>query len=208
MQTKLLLFDFDGTIADSFPLLKEVVNGLADKHHYKKVTDAEIEILKSKGAKEIIKALGMTWWRMPFIARDLKKETNKIITKVPLISGIKEVLIELKKRNYKIVILTSNAANNVRDFLKHNNMEENIDDIFGDVGLFNKAVIIKKAINKSGFALKDCWYIGDEIRDTEAAKKVGIKIISVTWGFNSKQKLLSLKPDAMIDSPKELVHLL
>ena len=54
----------------------------------------------------------------------------------------------------------------------------------------------------------DIVYIGDEVRDVEAAKAMGVKIVSVTWGFQSKQILERGEPDYIAEKPKELEKIL
>lgn len=51
-------------------------------------------------------------------------------------------------------------------------------------------------------------YVGDETRDVEAAKKVGVKVIAVTWGINSEKILRKQNPDYLIVKPKELIEVL
>jgi phosphoglycolate phosphatase len=204
MQKKLILFDFDGTIADSFPMYKDIINDLSQKYKYKKLSDSDIEILRSKGPKEIAKIVGISWWKIPFLARDFKKEANKIIKDIPIFKGMKEVLKKLKQDGFRVGILTSNSNKNVEDFLAHNGIKEYIDLIVGDVGLFSKAKKIEKAIKNEQFDKKDIFYIGDEVRDIESAKKVGIQIISVTWGFNTAKKLKETNPDFLANTPNEL----
>jgi phosphoglycolate phosphatase len=208
MQSKLLLFDFDGTIADSFPKYKDIINQLSKKYKYKRLSDSDIELLRSKGPKEITKIVGISWWKIPFLARDFKKEANKIIKDISMFKGMKEVLKKLKQKGYRVGILTSNSNKNVEDFLAHNKIEEYIDLIVGDVGLFSKAKKIEKAIIKEQFDKKDVFYIGDEVRDIESAKKVGIQVISVTWGFNTAKKLKETNPNFLANTPNELSTIL
>lgn len=208
MQNKLILFDFDGTIADSLPLVKDIINHLAKKHSFKQMSDSDIEILRNKGPKEIKEIVGISWWRLPFIGRDFKKEANKIIKDIPVVPGIKNVLQTLKEKNCIVGILTSNSKKNVEEFLVHHKIEHYIDLIIGDVGMFGKAKKIEKTIKNQKVNKTDVYYIGDEIRDISAARSVGIKIISVSWGFNSAEKLKSLEPDFFVKKPNEIISAL
>ena len=53
-------------------------------------------------------------------------------------------------------------------------------------------------------SMDEIIYVGDEMRDIEASKKVGIPVIAVSWGLNKREALESFKPDQMAHSPKDL----
>jgi phosphoglycolate phosphatase-like HAD superfamily hydrolase len=63
-------------------------------------------------------------------------------------------------------------------------------------------------LRKESLNPEEVVYVGDETRDIEAAKKSQIKVIAVTWGFNSKQVLAAQNPDFLIDRPEELIKVI
>ena len=52
------------------------------------------------------------------------------------------------------------------------------------------------------------FYVCDEVRDIEAARKSGIKSIAVTWGYNTKGALIKENPDFLVNSPDELRNII
>ena len=96
----------------------------------------------------------------------------------------------------------------MQQFLTHNGINQYIDEIFGDVGLFGKAASITKALKKINIPKAESIYIGDEVRDIEASKKVGIKVVAVDWGFNTKNRLKKANPDYLISKPQEIMKLI
>ena len=62
--------------------------------------------------------------------------------------------------------------------------------------------MVKQALHPS-----NVLYVGDEVRDIEAAKKAGIRIAAVTWGYNSKKALEAYKPDYLVTKPEELLQI-
>jgi len=70
----------------------------------------------------------------------------------------------------------------------------------------DKAII--ELLDQQGLKPHDTIYIGDEMGDIEACRKVGLKIISVCWGFNTKASLERENPDYLVDSPENLSKLL
>ena len=122
------------------------------------------------------------------------------------IHGIDEALAGLKDRNYKMGILTSNSHVNVCRFLQKNELEV-FEYVFSGVSIFGKTRVIKNLLRKAKVSPDEAVYVGDETRDIEAAKSAGIRVVSVSWGFNSREILLSQKPDYLLDHPTELGNL-
>jgi len=56
---------------------------------------------------------------------------------------------------------------------------------------------LKKVLKLSGIDKRDAIYLGDELRDIQASKKVGLSCGSVTWGVNDADALAELEPDEM-----------
>ncbi len=75
-------------------------------------------------------------------------------------------------------------------------------------GLFGKRRTLNKVIKQHNLKKDDILYVGDEVRDIEASRGVGIAVASVTWGYNSRKVLQAYGPDYLIDQPQELLHIL
>lgn len=203
---KVVLFDFDGTLADSFNGFLDITQKMIDKYKLKKISEFEIENLRDEDAKTIIKKLKVPFYKIPFIAKDMKRMQSEQISNLKLFVGINEVLKKLKNKGYKLGILTSNGKENVEKFLKQNQIDL-FDYIYCDSDLFGKDKLIKKFLKKEKLDKNEVVYVGDEIRDIQACKKVGIKIISVSWGFNSKKGLGKNHPNFLINKPEEILKI-
>lgn len=201
---KTIIFDFDGTIADSFIVIKNILLNLSDDFGYKKPTEKEINLLRLKHPKEIIKMLGIPYYKIPFLVHRLNTEIQQKISEIKPIAGIKEALLALKSEKYTLGILSSANQKNVTTFLKNNDIEV-FSFIQTGIGIFGKAPVLNQVLRKQKINKSDAIYVGDEIRDIEAAKKVGIKIIAVAWGFNEEKGLITFHPDALIDEPNKLL---
>jgi phosphoglycolate phosphatase len=201
---KILVFDFDGTIADSFPEFTKIVNKLAEKYSFKKVTNEDIPRLRDYDTLRLLQELKIPLWKVPFITKDGRSELQKIIERVQPITGIKEQLKKLHKTGCILGILTSNSERNVIKFLEKNDMQV-FDFIYTGSSLFGKDKIIKSMLREKRFEPGDVLYVGDETRDIESAKKAKIKVVAVTWGFTSRKGLEKYKPDFLIDQPEELL---
>lgn len=199
-----IIFDFDGTIADSFKVVSKIVVDLSTEFKYKKPRDEDLTLIRTQHSKEIIKMLGIPPYKIPFILLKAKSEMHKRILDIQPFDGIEKMLSELTSMNYRLGIVTSNSEKNVVTFLEKNNLMF-FDFIQAESSLFGKARVLKHTFEKQKIDKNEAIYVGDEIRDIEAAHKVGIKIISVSWGFNDKEGLQKFNPDVLIDKPKELL---
>lgn len=203
MQKKILIFDFDGTIADSLQLFVEIFNKLASKYNYEPASKDQVENLRGKSAREVISSLKIPKYKLPIIFIDGRREFTRSIGELEIFPGMRKLFLLLKK-SYQLGIVTSNSVENVEGFLEKNNIAI-FDFIYSDKNLFGKGKVLKGLIKKYNFISEDLIYIGDEVRDIEAAKESNIKIISVSWGFNTREVLLKNKPDAVVDNIEQLV---
>lgn len=201
---KVIIFDFDGTIADSFPIVVDVINEFAEQKGLEKFSEQRIAELRDLTASQIFSSLNISKIEMLFFVKKFKKKVNEKISSIKTIKDITLNIHELKKEGNKLGIVTSNSTKNVKEFLKNNNADI-FDFIYSDAGVFGKDKILKRLLGKCDIKTEDVLYIGDEVRDIEAAKKAGIKIVAVSWGYNSRKILIENNPDYIIDSPNELV---
>jgi len=206
IKNSILIFDFDGTIADTFQNILNISNRLASEFKFKRIEPHEKEEMKDKTSKEVTKLLEVPLMKIPAIVAKAKKELHKEMNDVKPTEGFEETLIELKKWCKSIGILTSNSSENVLKFLESHNLDI-FDFITTTSKIWSKNTGLKKLMKKHEFDSKDVLYVGDETRDIEAAKKVGIKVIAVSWGYNSSKALAKHKPDYLIHNPKELLGL-
>ncbi|WP_051309727.1 HAD-IA family hydrolase [Desulfogranum japonicum] len=203
----MIIFDFDGTIADSFSYFLTIINKLAKEFNFKQINQDEIHACRNKSAREVIRDLHVPIFKIPRILSKAQREFNGLMHKIQVIPGLKTALIELKKENIQLGIITSNSLKNVTFFLKENNLDV-FDFLYTSSGLWGKARRLQKVIDKHHLKKDEVIYIGDETRDIEASRQVGVKIISVTWGYNTVQALDCFAPDYLVNTPQELVSIL
>lgn len=208
MTKKVIMFDFDGTIADTLDAIVSITNRLAVEFGYKQTTQEELAQIQNLNSKEIIKQSGISIFKLPFLLRKVKAELNKEIQRVRPISGIKEALIELKNQGNRLGILTSNSSANVVAFLEKNELEDLFDFIYSGKTLFGKSKVMNNLLKQENIDPKTAIYVGDETRDIEAARKSHIKAIAVSWGFNSAEVLAKHNPDFLIHQPNQLIEVI
>lgn len=203
-----IIFDFDGTVADTLDLGVKISNQLAGKFRYKQIANKEeLNFYQNLSTQQALKAIGISLVKLPFVAASFRKELSKEIDQLKPIEGISEVISSLSS-NFKLGIVTSNSKHNTIRFLENHNLKQHIQYYSTGIRLFKKFKTINELIIANNIKKENVLLIGDETRDIEAAKKCGLPIVSVGWGFHSKKILSSYNPDYLIESPHELLSLL
>jgi HAD superfamily hydrolase (TIGR01549 family) len=200
---KISAFDFDGTIANTIPITISIIKRFASSDYQKDLDDALIRKLRDKPIPEIFRALNVPIVKLPFIARKIRNEINKEIEHLKPIRGMRNVLAKLKEQGQILGIVSSNSRESIQKFLLENDMAM-FDFVYTNSKVFGKSGSLKKLFREYDCRPEEVVYFGDEIRDIEAAREIGIKIVSVTWGVNSREKLVAYKPDYSVDSPSEI----
>lgn len=206
MSLRTLIFDFDGTIADTFTPVISILNGLADEFGYRRAAPEELAELTRLELRELARRMGLAWHKLPLLAVRVRKEMMHSMPNVRPCPGIEPVLSELRARGLGVGILTSNNRENVEAFLAHN-PGLTFDFISAGSGLFSKQKRLSRLLARRGLALEHTCYVGDETRDIEAAQALGMRVIAVGWGFSAPQLLAAKRPDHLVMNPAELLSL-
>jgi len=208
MSPKTLIFDFDGTLADTLDAALKIYNDLAPKFHCRTVNLKDKEEFRNKRPQELFKIFGIAWFKLPFLLFKIQKKLHRQIETIKPIEDIVKTLKSLKTLGFNLGILTSNSRENVTAFLIKNDLANLFDFIHSDRNFFGKHKAMQHCLKNKNLSTDSVIYIGDETRDIEAAKKAGLRIIAVSWGFNSREALIKAEPDGMIDKPKDLLETL
>jgi phosphoglycolate phosphatase len=205
-ENSILIFDFDGTIADTFSYYLSCINILADKFEFKKIPPEDVASYRNMGSHEILQSLHIPSIRVPLIVWEARKLLKKGIHQIMPVQGMKKALVALQSLDISMGIITSNSVKNVATFLKLNEIAV-FDFTFSSLRLWEKSRTLKKILDLKNLNPNRVYFIGDETRDIEAAHKAGVKSVAVTWGYNSESALGQLNPDYVISDPKMLVGL-
>ncbi len=205
---KLVIFDFDGTIADTMDLGLDIANLLAIKYGYRTVTREELVYYRNLSTRDALKSVGIGFLKLPFIARDFREELNKRIDLLKPIDGMAEVITQIHRKKCVIGILTSNSTKNVISFLNRNSLQNIFHFIKPQKNLFSKSKMLKTIVQNYQFETNEVLYVGDETRDIKAARECNIPVASVCWGLNTRTALKQHDPDYLIESPSMLLDLI
>lgn len=207
MKKKLIIFDFDGTIADTLPHIIDLYNTFGSAYGFKKINKSELERLKGKTIQELMREFNVSLFRLPFLIGKVQRELYTRMDMVKLFPKIKKVIETLKKPGVTLGVVSSNSKANIEKFFKKNKIFS-FNFIHSEKNIFGKDKVLINIIKKYSIPKEEIVYIGDEVRDIEACRKIGIDCISVTWGFNKKELLKKENPTRIADSPEGLLSLL
>lgn len=203
---KAILFDFDGTIADTVDAGIAAFNALARERGFVEITPENASELRMKSPRGAMKALAVPLLRVPLVLRTLRSGVQLALPGLQPVAGMRAAILALRDRGYQLGIVTSNSEENVRAFLANNQLEV-FDFIQAGTGLFNKARKIKRLAAREGLKKDETVFVGDEIRDITAARRNGMAAVAVTWGINSREGLVAAGADYIVDTAEELVSL-
>jgi len=208
MRYHALIFDFDGTIADTMDEGLKIYNQMADKHGLRPIDDDEIHHLRHMKLNDVLDHLGIPRLLVPKLFFRGTQMLKSRISSLPLIEGMADVLPSLRNQTEHLGILTSNSVDNAQLFLKSHGIDHLFSFISSTSKLTGKAKYLRAIQRKYDLNAGEMIYIGDEIRDIKAAKKSGVPVASVGWGFNSPEALAKSEPDYLFHNPSELIKLL
>ena len=206
MPLKCIIFDFDGTLADSFATTLGILNSLAGEFGYRPAAPEEVQELRRLPYREIGQRLGVSMHKLPWIAARVRRELAQSMTGIRPFEGLPEVLDQLRGSGLSLGIMTSNSRRNVERFLAANQLDS-FEFISTSTNVWGKRRALRRLLRRRGLAVEETVYVGDETRDIEATKALRMKVIAVSWGYTLAEQLSSEDPDHLIDHPAQLLDL-
>lgn len=199
MKYRLVIFDFDGTLADSFPFFIRVFNQLAAQHGFKGIEPELAPTLRHYNARQMMERVGMPAWKLPFVAKSFIALMRQNTASIPLFEQIDDTLLHLVNQGVTLAIVSSNAYDNVSRILGPANLK-----LFSHfecgMSIFGKPARIRKVFKKTGIPGHAAIYIGDQVSDLEAARKVNIAFGAVSWGYGALESLREYSPEEEFES--------
>jgi phosphoglycolate phosphatase len=203
MRYALAILDLDGTLADSLPWFRRHVNDVADRYRFRRVEEQDIPALRRAGPREILERLAVPLWKVPRIARHMRRLKSAHLDEIPLFPGAASMLQALKAGGLRLALVSSDAEDNARRQLGPE-IAALIADFACGASLFGKAAKFRRVVRRAGVAPSRAIAIGDEVRDIEAARAAGIASGGVTWGYAAPETLRDLKPDLLFERMEEI----
>jgi phosphoglycolate phosphatase len=203
----LILFDFDGVLADTLVDMiqfgQEVCYEFGVKHL---VTPDDLNFLEVMSLAEYGRQLEVPEDLVDeFVSRCLTRFANKPHPP-KIFAGMMQVLMQLSAR-HAIGIITGNSTPTVKNFLAENNIGQCISAIFAVDQPGSKSEKISLARSQFAKDGESVFMVGDSMSDIRAAKEVSAKSIAVSWGHQSLGRLVNAGPDYVAHSPEEIIRI-
>ena len=206
MNYRMLLFDFDGTLADSFPWFTRVLNDVADRYRFNRIEPHEVELLRSYSGRQVMKHLDASPWKIPFIAAHMRRLKARDIDEVALFPGVPDMLRRLSDAGFTLGIVSSNALANVLHVLGPETAGL-VHHFECGASIFGKRTRFQKLLRATGIPPAEALSIGDEIRDAEASRAAGIPFGAVSWGYTTPAALARQQPAVLFTSVDQIAAL-
>lgn len=201
MQVKyrLAIFDFDGTLADSFPFFIQVFNQLARQHGFRGIDPQLASAFRHYNPRQLMQQVGMPAWKLPFVARSFTSLMKQNAAGIRLFEGVDNLLSDLADKGMTLAIVSSNSYENINEILGPANMKL-VSQFECGMSIFGKPVRIQKVLKRTGIPRGETIYIGDQVTDLEAARKEKIAFGAVSWGYGSIESLREYSPEEEFDT--------
>jgi phosphoglycolate phosphatase-like HAD superfamily hydrolase len=200
-----IIFDFDGTIADSFDY---VADFMATERGIPELSTSQRHDLRSLSMIGMARRLGFHWWQLPMLFFKGRRQMSQSIKKLNSFRGMPELIRKLNAEGHELFVLSNNSVRNVRTFLHKHKIHEYFLQIYGSVGFLGKGSALRQLLKEQNLEVEHAVYVGDELRDVEAAQSIGLRAVAVSWGFASRQNLVDAKPTGLADNVDELMRIL
>lgn len=199
-----LIFDFDGTVANSIEKIRDLINELAPRYGFAQISPEKFAAMRDLPLTRAVRVTHLPFYKLGSAIAVILSEYRKIIPDLEPCAGIVPVLNEINGMGVSLALMSSNRTDNLEAWLKHNNIGC-FDWVEGTGGILKKHDNILSQIRKHRMDADKVLYVGDEARDIKAARKSKVRIVSVAWGLHSAGHLQSLKPDFLVHEPQELI---
>ncbi|GJD63574.1 Phosphoglycolate phosphatase [Methylobacterium frigidaeris] len=198
---RLVILDFDGTLADTFPWFSRVLPGVADRYGFRRPAAHEVESLRALEARAVLRHLGVPGWKLPLIARHMRGLAARDAADLALFPGIPALLARLRAGGLDLALVSSNREDVVRRVLGPESAGL-IDRYACGAALFGKARRFRAVMRASGVSPTQVLCLGDELRDHDAATRAGLAFGAVAWGYTRAEALAAAGPAHLFPTPE------
>ena len=202
MPYPLVIFDLDGTLADSLPWFRRNVNDVADRFGFRRIADDDVESLRHAGSREILRRLEVPLWKLPRIARHIRRMKAAHLDGIPLFPGTAAMLQRLSGTGITLALVSSDNETNARRQLGEAAALFSHFDC--GASLFGKSAKFRRVVKRAGLTPAQAISIGDEVRDIEAARAAGIACGAVMWGYAAPNALRALGPEMVFERMEDI----
>ncbi|MFD5268550.1 HAD-IA family hydrolase [Streptomyces sp. NPDC058335] len=204
---RVVVFDLDGVIVDSFPVMREAftiayaeVVGDGEEAPFD-----EYERHLGRYFPDIMRIMGLPLeMEEPFV-----RESYRLAHRVTVFDGVRELLHTLDERGFRLAVATGKSGDRARHLLDQLGLLPLFAHVIGsdEVARAKPAPdIVLHALDLLGAAPHEAMMIGDAVTDIESARGADVMAVAALWGESDPHELLATGPDAVLDKPADLLE--
>ncbi len=213
---KIVIFDLDGTLVNSIADLADAVNYALGELGYPQHELASFNMMIGHGVKNLLlKALPSSVDKDTEVQRVLPLffdyYNNNIVSKTTWYEGIPELLETLSQKGYKLAVASNKFHAGTTQIVKTLFSTTEFAAVYGQregVAIKPDPQIIFDILNDCQLSAADAIYVGDSGVDMKTAIAASVTSVGVTWGFRSREELMSDGANHVVDTAFELATLI
>lgn len=209
MKYKTLIFDFDGTLADTRESILQTMKFVAHSYNIQTVDEKLIESLIGLPLKTTFETVFLLDESVIHDATLLYREhyDEIVIETVSLFEGVKDTLIDFHDKGINLTVASSKGKKSLIKILQKQSIYDIFSFIGGEEDAENKKPapdIVNLIMDKFNYHPNECLVVGDTIFDIEMGQRANVDTCGVTYGNNRREQLEIQKPTYIIDSFRNL----
>ncbi|MCC8626106.1 HAD hydrolase-like protein [Xanthomonas vesicatoria] len=201
----LIIFDFDGTLADSFGFFLSTQRALATRHGFRAAQAHEVDAARKLTTRELLKQSGLPAWKVPLVAADFVR-LMRGAPPAALFPGIAQTVSTLHAGGTRLAVVSSNAVDNVQRALGED-LSAKFAVIEGGAHLLGKQRALRRVLRATSHTPAQAVYVGDQVADWEAAQVLGLPFAAVAWGYAHPEVFAGLAGTQLIEHVPDLLAL-
>jgi len=205
MPFKLAIFDFDGTLADTFSIFLDVFDLAAERFGFMPFDRANLDHIRTQSAKNILRCHRVPPWKLFKVSNFVRSLMEQRVSAEIVFPDIPETLHALSSRGIQLALVSSNSPLAVETVLGPSTFSL-FTQVECGISLFGKTSRLKKLLSRTGSASTDAIFIGDEIRDAIAARDSGLPFGAVAWGYTDFEALKSHGATCTFKTPSDILN--
>lgn len=203
---KEIIFDFDGTLANTGLIMKDVFNSLAKQYGFLEVKDENVQTIRHMHPYQFIEKLQIPKKEIFNIIKDGRQMAISKVLEAQIFPGVPDMLAELVKE-YPLYILTSNLKNAVTGCLEQNRIAGYFRKVYSEFSIIDKWVRFGAIRLSHNCKPEEIMYVGDQVSDVRIQKRLHSPVVAVDYGYNSRKALEEAGAYAIISNPTDIIEI-
>jgi len=195
-----IIFDFDGTLADTLPLCCGAFREVTQRHLGRDYSDAEIVAMFGPSEVGIFQQIAGDRWEV-CLEEFLAIYERDHAANVTLFQGIPELLAELVERDIPVAVVTGKGADSAAISLRLLELEQHFDVVeSGSPEGSVKPAAIRRIVQRWNVNPATVAYVGDAPNDVSEARAAGVVPLAAAWAATADRVELEAREPAAIFS--------